>query len=88
MLLPDGDGVELLTRTARAVPASAETAAVLLSTEAEVRDRMRGLRTGADEYVGKPYDAGYVVGPGAAAARRATAPRPATAPPCWSSTTA
>ena len=34
---------------------------MLLSTEAEVRDRIRGLTTGADEYVGKPYDPGYVV---------------------------
>jgi DNA-binding response OmpR family regulator len=33
----------------------------MLSTEAEIGDRIRALRTGADEYVGKPYDAGYVV---------------------------
>src|SRR5262249_22320669 len=26
------------------------------TSEAEVRDRVRGLVTGADEYVGKPYD--------------------------------
>src|SRR5262249_30058163 len=37
------------------------TAVMLLSTEAEVRDRVRGLTTGADEYVGKPYDPGYVI---------------------------
>jgi two-component system NtrC family sensor kinase len=60
VILPDGDGVEFL----REVKASAagETAAVLmLSTEAEVKDRIRGLQTGADDYVGKPYDTGYVV---------------------------
>jgi PAS domain S-box-containing protein len=34
---------------------------MLLSTEAQVRDRVRGLKTGADEYVGKPYDSSYVV---------------------------
>jgi DNA-binding response OmpR family regulator len=28
---------------------------------AEVRDRVRGLRTGADEYVGKPYQRPYLV---------------------------
>ena len=33
---------------------------MLLSTEAEVRSRVRGLTTGADEYVGKPYDTVYV----------------------------
>ena len=34
----------------------------MLSTEADVKDRIRGLKTGADEYVGKPYDAKHVVG--------------------------
>jgi DNA-binding response OmpR family regulator len=33
----------------------------MLSTEAEVKDRLRGLETGADEYVGKPYDTDYIV---------------------------
>jgi DNA-binding response OmpR family regulator len=61
VLLPDGDGVELL-KELRSVPSSARTPVLLLSTEAEVRDRIRGLQTGADDYVGKPYDRGYVVG--------------------------
>jgi two-component system NtrC family sensor kinase len=58
--LPDADGVELL-RELRAYPGGENTVTVLLSGEAEVRDRLHGLRTGADEYVAKPYDAGYVV---------------------------
>jgi DNA-binding response OmpR family regulator len=33
----------------------------MLSSEAEVKDRIRGLQTGADDYVGKPYDTGYVL---------------------------
>lgn len=60
ILLPDGDGIELL-KEIRAAPAGSDTAVMLLSTEAEVRDRVRGLTTGADAYVGKPYDSGYVV---------------------------
>jgi two-component system, NtrC family, sensor kinase len=60
ILLPDGDGIELLQEI-RAMPAAQETAVMLLSTEAEIRDRVRGLTTGADEYVGKPYDPNYVV---------------------------
>jgi two-component system NtrC family sensor kinase len=60
VVLPDADGVELL-RELRADPLLAGTVTVLLSSEAEVADRLHGLRTGADEYVGKPYDAGYVV---------------------------
>jgi DNA-binding response OmpR family regulator len=58
--LPDADGVELL-RELRATPGREDTVTVLLSVEAEVTDRLLGLRTGADEYVGKPYDASYVV---------------------------
>ena len=60
VLLPDGDGVELLTEI-RAMPALATTPVVMLSTEAEIKDRIRGLTTGADEYVGKPYDIDYLV---------------------------
>jgi DNA-binding response OmpR family regulator len=60
VLLPDADGVELL-RELRARPGKGSTPTLLLSTEAEVADRLHGLRTGADEYVGKPYDAGFVV---------------------------
>jgi two-component system NtrC family sensor kinase len=61
VLLPDGDGVELL-KEMRTTPSSASTPVLLLSSEAEVKDRIRGLQTGADDYVGKPYDRTYVVG--------------------------
>jgi len=60
VLLPDGNGVELLTE----LRASADTSGIvvlMLSTESEVTHRLRGLQTGADEYVGKPYDIHYVV---------------------------
>jgi two-component system, NtrC family, sensor kinase len=63
VLLPDGDGVEFLSRL-KADPETANVPVMLLSTEAHVEDRVRGLKTGADEYVGKPYDAGYVVARG------------------------
>ena len=59
VLLPDGDGIQLLEEL-RATPSATGTAVMMLSTEAEIRDRIRGLTTGADEYVGKPYDPGYV----------------------------
>ncbi|GAA3196466.1 response regulator [Dactylosporangium siamense] len=60
VLLPDADGVELL-RELRVHPRHAGVVALLLSSEAEVSDRLRGLRHGADDYVGKPYDAQAVV---------------------------
>ena len=60
VLLPDGDGVELLEEI-RSTPALRELRVLILATDAEVKDRIRGLQRGADEYVGKPYDAGYVI---------------------------
>jgi len=60
VLLPDGDGVDLL-REIRQTPAMAGTLVMLLSSEAEVADRTRGLKTGADEYIGKPYGQSYIV---------------------------
>jgi DNA-binding response OmpR family regulator len=60
VLLPDGDGVEFL-REIRAAPATCKVPVLLLSSEADVKDRVRGLWMGANDYVGKPYDAGYVV---------------------------
>lgn len=63
VMLPDGDGIELL-REIKSTPATAATPVILLSTEAEVHERVRGLKTGADDYVGKPYDAAHVVARG------------------------
>jgi DNA-binding response OmpR family regulator len=60
VVLPDADGLELLQEI-RNRPSGAPPAVLLLSTEAEVRDRIKGLKTGADDYVGKPYDTGYVI---------------------------
>lgn len=59
VLLPDGDGLGLLAEI-RSSP-NGGPIVLLLSAEAEVSDRIRGLRTGADDYVGKPYDRGYLV---------------------------
>ncbi len=60
VLLPDVDGVEFL-KELRATAAWATIPVLMLSSEAEVKDRVRGLQTGADEYVGKPYEVGHVV---------------------------
>ncbi|MCC6740392.1 MAG: response regulator [Planctomycetia bacterium] len=59
VLLPDGDGVDLL-RELRSLPGT-PVPVMLLSTEAEVKDRIRGLRTGADDYAGKPYDRDWLI---------------------------
>jgi len=61
IVLPDGDGISLLQEI-RASPLNARVPVMLLSSEADVRDRVHGITHGADEYVGKPYDPAYVVG--------------------------
>jgi len=59
VVLPDGDGLTFL-RDLKSRPETAGVPVMLLSSEAEVRDRLRGMATGADDYVGKPYDRAYV----------------------------
>jgi two-component system NtrC family sensor kinase len=58
--LPDGDGFELLADI-RNLPSVTSIPILMLSTSAEVESRIRGLKVGVDDYVGKPYDRGYVV---------------------------
>ncbi len=60
VVLPDADGIELL-REIRSTQHATSPFVLLLSSEAEVRDRIRGIQVGADDYVGKPYDANYVI---------------------------
>src|SRR3569623_1936326 len=60
VLLPDANGVDERGGL-RGYDATAQVPVILLSSEAEVKDRIRGLTRGADEYVGKPYEAAYVV---------------------------
>jgi two-component system NtrC family sensor kinase len=60
VLLPDMDGLEFL-RELKTSPATRSLPVMLLSSEDEVRDRVRGFQTGADEYLGKPYNPAQVV---------------------------
>lgn len=51
--VPDGDGIDLLAtiHTLREPPAT-----IMLTALDEIRDRIRGLDCGADDYVAKPFD--------------------------------
>jgi PAS domain S-box-containing protein len=60
IVLPDGDGLDLL-KELKSAPDTTRVPVLLLSTEAEVNDRVRGMGAGADEYIGKPYDIRQVV---------------------------
>src|ERR1019366_3361775 len=55
ILLPDGDGLDFL-KELRISPATAQIPVLLLSTEDDAKNRVRGMGAGADEYIGKPYD--------------------------------
>jgi two-component system NtrC family sensor kinase len=80
--LPDGDGLSLVQEV-RASPAGAQAAILVLSSAAEVQHRLHGLRTGADEFVGKPYDVGYVVARARELVRARGGARPRGARACW-----
>jgi len=69
VMLPDGDGVELLAEI-RQHASTATTPVVVLSAESEVRDRVRGLTSGADAYFAKPYQSGQLVERARALVRR------------------
>jgi two-component system NtrC family sensor kinase len=58
--LPDGDGVELLEQIRRDHTLSA-LPVLMLSSEAEIKDRVRGLSMGANDYVAKPYETTQVI---------------------------
>jgi two-component system, NtrC family, sensor kinase len=58
--LPDGDGIDFLHELRESVDRST-LPILVLSTEAEVSDRVRGMSHGANDYVGKPYDIDFVL---------------------------
>ncbi|MCA0201792.1 MAG: response regulator [Proteobacteria bacterium] len=60
IVLPDGDGTDLLKQI-RGSTALHELPVMLLTTESEVSDRLKGMTLGASEYIGKPYDIDFVI---------------------------
>src|ERR1043166_1354456 len=58
--LPDGDGVDLLGQIRKDFTLG-ELPVLMLSTEAEIKDRIRGIRGGANDFIGKPYDTYHVI---------------------------
>jgi DNA-binding response OmpR family regulator len=52
VMLPDGSGIELCSRLRAA---KVTTPILLLTARGEVRDRVRGLDAGADDYLAKPF---------------------------------
>src|SRR5512140_3109947 len=67
--LPDGDGIDFL-RELRSAPPTANLGVILLSARSDVEQQLRGFAIGADDYVGKPYDADALVNRADSLARR------------------
>ena len=56
VMMPDLDGYQLL-RMFRSDNLLGEVPVVMLTARAGVEDRIKGLESGADDYLGKPFDA-------------------------------
>jgi len=69
--LPDGDGMKLCL-TLRKDPRFSAIPILMLSGNAEVADRVLGLRFGADDYLSKPFDMEEFLARAAALVRRAS----------------
>ncbi|WP_306370504.1 response regulator transcription factor [Nocardiopsis sp. CC223A] len=74
--LPDADGIDLLRRL-RERP---QTAIIAVTARAEERDRVRGLRAGADDYVVKPFGVAELLARIDAVLRRTRSARSAVEP--------
>lgn len=70
--LPDGDGVDICRRLRE----SSDVAIIMLTARGEERNRVVGLRSGADDYVSKPFGFAELQARIEAVMRRAR-PRPA-----------
>src|SRR6266567_4139446 len=55
LMLPGMDGLEVC-RSLRSNPITQNVAILMLTAKDEVRDRITGLDTGADDYLVKPFD--------------------------------
>jgi DNA-binding response OmpR family regulator len=68
LLLPDGDGLALCQR----VRTRHQMPIIILSTKRELEDRIKGLETGADDYIVKPFEPAEVIARVRAQLRRST----------------
>lgn len=55
VMMPGMDGLEVLQRL-RANPTTHDIPIIMLTAKDEVQDKITGLRTGADDYLTKPFD--------------------------------
>jgi two-component system NtrC family sensor kinase len=58
--LSDGDGIALMEQI-RGEPALASLPVLMLSSDSHIKERIRAMRAGANDYVGKPYDVAQII---------------------------
>lgn len=68
--LPDGDGVDLLAEV-RGEEKTSALPVIILTAKKDVADKVAGLKTGADDYVAKPFNTEELVARVQAILRRA-----------------
>lgn len=71
--LPDGDGVDVC----RQIRQTSDVAVIILTARGQERERVTGLRAGADDYLVKPFGFAELQARMEAVLRRAKPPRPA-----------
>ena len=54
VVLPDIDGYEI-TRRIRKIPKFAQIPIIVLTSQAELKDKLAAFEAGADDYMGKPF---------------------------------
>lgn len=79
IMLPGSDGLEVLRRLRAG--SGRPVAVILLSASSGEEDRIRGLDSGADDFISKPFSAGELVARVAAVLRRTTEDDERLAPP-------
>lgn len=72
-MLPGFDGLSVLARMRRA---GSDAPVILLTARGDVRDRVRGLDAGADDYLAKPFHVEELLARVRAVLRRRGAPDP------------
>ncbi|MGC4094559.1 MAG: response regulator transcription factor [Polyangiaceae bacterium] len=66
-MLPDGDGLELCSSLRNS---GNDTPILMLTARTELHDRVAGLRNGADDYLGKPFEVDELLARASALLRR------------------
>jgi DNA-binding response OmpR family regulator len=74
IMLPGGDGIDLCRQVRQSGHALGSTPIVFLTARTSEADRIRGLETGADDYITKPFSPRELVARVRAVLRRCEAP--------------